>query len=70
MDGRRAKPYTVAQHARPPDRDVKARGRLQGAADQVRARVRRAGHEDRLVHTAGINDENMTGGHHRLTVWF
>jgi hypothetical protein len=40
---------------------VKARGRLQGAADQVRARVRRADHEDRLVRTAGINDENMTG---------
>jgi hypothetical protein len=32
--------------------------------------VRRADHEDRLVHAARVDDENVTGwGHNRLTVW-
>jgi hypothetical protein len=32
--------------------------------------VRCADHEDRLVHAAGVNDEDVTsGGHLRLAVW-
>ena len=59
-----------AQDAGLAHREVNARGRLQGAADQVRARVRRADHEDRPVHAAGVNDKNVpSGGHHRLAVW-
>ncbi len=50
-----------AQHAGLADRDVETRGGLQGAADQVCSRVRRADHEDRLVHAARVDDENVTG---------
>ena len=48
-----------AQHAGLPDRQVKTRGGLQGAADKVRARLRRADHENGLMHTAGVDDEDV-----------
>jgi hypothetical protein len=48
-----------AQHAGLADRQVHPVGPLQGAGQQVRAGVRRADDEYRLLHLAAVDDENV-----------
>ena len=56
-------PVDRLQHGLLPDGHVEPGGDLERPADLLRAGVRRADHEDRRGHVAGVDDEDMARGH-------